>query len=291
MAYWLFRPKPDGDSRNFSDPRYREPAPELSLLHPPPVGTVLPLTPLTANELQAALALPEAESRAALLRCLDFFGAKRLEGYPQEALEVPFGVGAAARREIILLDDVSHAVLQEAALGCIVAAVLDAADPTGATSQQFKEWVSESSAELAAVRRWRTRVPSFASARHDAAALAAYLLWKNPTAHGVEVPLARGVVDQACAQLQEEEGSVESVMEMLEQHAPVEELRELLATLERWIVLGAGCTVESVDPPALSGEVPNDVGAIWNRVPRLIEYGLLSYEDGVGAYHPPFHSF
>ena len=54
VAYWLYRPHPEGDTRNFSDhPRYRQRPPELALLHPPPVGTVLPLTPLTALELQA----------------------------------------------------------------------------------------------------------------------------------------------------------------------------------------------------------------------------------------------
>ena len=292
VAFWLFRqpPDPETDSRNFSDPRYRERPPELSLLHPPSVGTILPLTPLTAVELQAVLALPEAESRAALLRCLDFFGAKRLVGYAQEALEVPFGVGVAVRREVILIDDVSYSVLQEAAVGCIVTAVLDSADPTGATSRQFEGWVSQSAAELAAVRRWRARVPPFASARHDAVALAAYLLWKNPSAHGVQAPLSRDVVDRACAQLQEQE-SVEQVVEMLEQHAPLKEIRELVATFERWIVVGAGCTVQSVDPPTLSGEVPNDLGAVWSRIPALLDYGLLSYDAGVGTYHPPFHRF
>ena len=128
VSYWLFRPPPLGDSRNFSDPGYRARAPELSLLYPPPVGTVFPLTPLTALELAAALALPEEESRvrppppaaarliepadrsalfslpscqkrptsaashppspshpaavaqAALLRCLEYFGARRLDG-------------------------------------------------------------------------------------------------------------------------------------------------------------------------------------------------------------------
>ena len=39
--------------------------PELTLLYPPEVGTVLPLVPLTVEELQAALALPEPESSTA----------------------------------------------------------------------------------------------------------------------------------------------------------------------------------------------------------------------------------
>ena len=64
VRYWLWRdaPSADSDSRNFSEPKYRDLRPvEKTLLHPPPVGTVLPLTPLTAEELQAALALPEID--------------------------------------------------------------------------------------------------------------------------------------------------------------------------------------------------------------------------------------
>ena len=54
VNYWLYRTPPEGDSRNFSDPRYRQRPPELALLYPPPVGTVFPLTPLTPLELQAS---------------------------------------------------------------------------------------------------------------------------------------------------------------------------------------------------------------------------------------------
>ena len=101
---WRGRPQPLGDERNFSDPAYRlatPQPPELSLLLPPPVGTVLPLTPLTAAELQAALVLPEAESRAALLRCLEHYGASRLQtasSDEEEPWELPFGVAPDARQ-------------------------------------------------------------------------------------------------------------------------------------------------------------------------------------------------
>eukprot|EP00966_Prymnesium_polylepis_P023651 544412-Prymnesium_polylepis.1 len=74
------QPTAASDDRDFSDPIYRETTPPpLSLLRPPPIGTTLPLTPLSVEELQAALALPEDQSRTALLRCLDYFGATRLE--------------------------------------------------------------------------------------------------------------------------------------------------------------------------------------------------------------------
>ena len=69
VRYWLWRdaPSADSDSRNFSEPKYRDLRPvEKTLLHPPPVGTVLPLTPLTAEELQAALALPEIDGPSPL---------------------------------------------------------------------------------------------------------------------------------------------------------------------------------------------------------------------------------
>eukprot|EP00966_Prymnesium_polylepis_P267377 6176976-Prymnesium_polylepis.1 len=144
VNYWLFRERPsaDTDSRNYSDPRYRERRPELSLLRPPPVGTVLPLTPLTATELQAALVLPEPESLAALLRCLEYFGLKRLErsevndeeaaGWAAAADEwwqVPFGVGAGAARRVVPSGAVNHSMLQDAACTCIIEAILDPTDP------------------------------------------------------------------------------------------------------------------------------------------------------------------
>ena len=80
--YWLLwraPPTPESDSRNYTRLRLaaRERDVELTLRYPPKVGTVLPLSPITVAELQAALALPERESRAALLRCLEYFGAQR----------------------------------------------------------------------------------------------------------------------------------------------------------------------------------------------------------------------
>ena len=64
VRYWLWRdaPSADSDSRNFSEPKYRDLRPvEKTLLHPPPVGTVLPLTPLTAEERKAQQAAEAAQ--------------------------------------------------------------------------------------------------------------------------------------------------------------------------------------------------------------------------------------
>ena len=57
--------------------------------------------------------------------------------------------------------------------------------------------------DLHLIRRWRDRVPAFASARHDAVAAAAYLLWKRPIG---ESSMSREVCNELCASLQEQPG-------------------------------------------------------------------------------------
>ena len=47
--------------------------------------------------------------------------------------------------------------------------------------------MADASAELAAVRGFRSRVPPFASPRHTAAAIATYLVYKHPQAHEVRL--------------------------------------------------------------------------------------------------------
>ena len=282
-AYWRFRSAPVGDGRNFSDPIYFD-EPEYSLIYPPPVGTKLPLVPLDTAELPAALALPEAECVAALLRCLDFFGCapRAADG----ALEVRFGVGADAERLVLSEGDGPPSLtdLQRAALACIVQSVLDPLDDSGEATAEFEAWVEATDAELSLLRRWRERVPRFASARHDAAAAAAFLLWKNPNAHDVHRPLQRDVCNALVAEVGvEHEGALGYVLEMLALHAPEEHVAELVGTLERWFQLGDGCTVVSNDGvPALAGAVPQHLETIWKRVPRLVESGLLRYNHHDG---------
>ena len=277
VRYWLWRdaPSADSDSRNFSEPKYRDLRPvEKTLLHPPPVGTVLPLTPLTAEELQAALALPEIDGphghRAALLRCLDYFGAARTDG---GSLDVPFGVGDAAERRTLSPPELDDATLRAAAMACVMEAVVDPADASGAASAAFREWAADADAELGAIRRWRARTPRFASGRHDAAALAAYLLWKNPAPHGVTVALDKAgcnaIVGAAAG------GDADGAIGQLAAHAPKEAVEALVEQLERWATLGDGCRVASLAPPALEGAVPQHYQAVWGRVPTLVEWGLL----------------
>ena len=433
ISYWLYRPPPDGDSRNFSHPRYRQRPPELALLHPPPVGTVLPLTPLTALELQAALALPEEESRRALLRCLEYFGARRLErreaysilvreargpeafgvlrselaaeaaaaeraaiatknagrraAVPSDAseaeaaeaeeawLELRVGVGRV--RQTVSEASVTHAELQRVAVACISQAVLVPLDPVVAAvaaaaaadgngvksvvvvddadevgdedngdddddggidnddaydaeyaeflarrgrpagdadndadadcdeeeeeddddewdyyddeddeddeeaaaiaastpAGAFAAWLAGADAELALLRRWRERTPRFASVQHDAAAAAAYILWKNPQAHGVTSPLPREAVQGTCELLQAEgdEAGVGRALEALAFYAPAEEVRTLVETLARWFELGDGCTVVANSPPALRGAVPPQLARVYGRVQQRVK--------------------
>ena len=421
ISYWLYRPPPDGDSRNFSDPRYRQRPPELALLHPPPVGTVLPLTPLTALELQASLALPEEESRRALLRCLEYFGARRLErreaysilvreargpeafgvlrselaaeaaaaeraaiatknagrraAAPSDASEVEAAeaeegwlelrVGVGRVRQTVSEASVTHAELQRVAVACISQALLseggvksvvvdddaddatddgddadDATDdgdddddagidsddaydaeyaeflarrgrPAGDDDNDddaedddddddewdyydedddeddeeaaaiaastpagaFAAWLAGADAELALLRHWRERTPRFASVRHDAAAAAAYILWKNPQAHGVTSPLPREAVQGTCELLQAEgdEVGVGRALEALAFYAPAEEVSTFVETLAHWFKLGDGCTVVANSPPALRGAVPPQLARVYGRVTQHVK--------------------
>ena len=63
-------------------------------------------------------------------------------------------------------------------------------------------------------------MPRFRSARHDAVALAAYLLWKNPRGHGVARPLSHAQCD----------GVVSAVA-----RSDAEELERVLARLARHV--------------------------------------------------------
>ena len=157
--------------------------------------------------------------------------------------------------------------------------MLDAVDSSGALSASFREWIEEADAELRLIRGWRSRVPRFASARHDAAALAAFLMWKNPVAHEVHTPLAREYCDAliGMAGSGEHESSVHEVESALAEHATTSHVQELIGMLERWYECGDGCVVVATWPPRLSGVMPKHVSDIWDpaRVDRLIEYELL----------------
>ena len=150
VEYWMYREPPADDSRDFTAPCYRERPPELTLLHPPPLGTVLPLIPLTARELQAALILPHLESRCALLRSLEYFGSTRLDGSTDdtEMWEVRFGVREGARQEVVAVGQrESFARLQDAALACVVEAVLRPQQDGDMLAREFEACMAQASGQ------------------------------------------------------------------------------------------------------------------------------------------------
>ena len=123
VGYWLgsaATPADGSDSRNFSLAACIEPIPG-----PPP------LTPRTVDELQRALQLPPPEARAALLRCLGFFGSVRVSEseleiplrLPPEAEDAERGTGAeqegAPSRARVDPASCPLATLEAAAASCI----------------------------------------------------------------------------------------------------------------------------------------------------------------------------
>ena len=294
-TYWLFRDYlPEGDRRNYSDPIFRSLPPPLTLLFPPPVGTVLPLTPLTPEELLAALVLPEEACRAALLRCLEYFGSTRLEPRAgeessSELWEVRFGVAAGARRAELPMASMSVAVLEEAAVACIVQAVLDPTDASGEASRAFTDRITSMSPELGLIRRWRARTPRAASPRHKAVVTATYLAWKNPRGHVVAEgdELSRAECEDICVTLQADsadEAVIRACLNRLERAVPADHLQQLVATLESWFAIGAGTTIVSTRPPMLAAvapaTVPHQLDSVWGKVRHLVEAGLLTYDEG-----------
>lgn len=306
--YWRFRGQPRSDTRNFSDPIYRERPPELALRYPPAVGTVLPLVPMNVTELQAALVLPEPECVAALQRCLNFFGAERTQS---GGLSLPAGVGGQAT---LSPEDVTVETLQKAVVSCLMDAAVDpsvskrtelrGADSPGADSpnadspgadslgtdplstgpssrgtplRDLAAWSEQMSPELRVIRQWRERMPRLASVRHDAVALAAYLVWKCPESHSVSKPLEREQCNELIAMVDRED-SPDGALERLGIHSEPEHVRELVETLMRWYTIGEGCTMASDGGlPKLVGSVPFHLRVVWDRVPKLVQCGLLTY--------------
>lgn len=278
--YWRHGrcPSPESDSRNFSEPYYQVLPPELTLLHPPPIGTVLPLTPLDALELQAALALPEEASCAALLRTAEFFGSRRRPS--DGALELRVGVTEDAERIVLPSEPwpPPHAVLQRVAVACIVQAIVAPNDPSGAAAREFDSWLADADPELRLIRAWRARVARFATTRHDAAALAAYLMWKNPAGHHVESPLTRDSTNALVSSLSwapSQPDGAQGVVDALASHAPKFHVDKLVDMLQRCYDLGDGCVVVGHRPPELAGELPSHLRRMWGRVPELVETGHL----------------
>ena len=120
------------------------------------------------------------------------------------------------------------------------------------------------------------------SARHDAVALASYLLWKNPLGHEVSEPLPREdyyeLVKRVARADADDADTLDGVLTVLSEHAPRGHVTELLATLERLVRVGDGCIVASHAPPRLEGAVPDHLRVVWDRVPALVAAGHLQVE-------------
>ena len=107
--------------------------------------------------------------------------------------------------------------------------------------------------------------------------------------HQVSVALSSEECERLCGLLhmQRTESGVLAVLSALCTHADAEHVRALVDTLALWVVLGAGCTVVSQSPAKLGGAIPQHLETMWQRVPSLIESGLLSYDArGRGTFHP-----
>ena len=88
-------------------------------------------------------------------------------------------------------------------------------------------------------------MPPLQSSRHDAAAIASYLLYKAPAAHRVRVPLSAARANQLVGHLEAHRHetdcqAVVDVVSALAEHAPREAVEELMDQLARMVRLGKG---------------------------------------------------
>merc|ERR1712066_1036284 len=100
--------------------------------------------------------------------------------------------------------------------------------------------------------------------------------------------MGRATCNAVCTQLEAlpDEHGVRVAIDMLEAHVPREHVLTLVDEMERWCAIGAGCSVESISPPRLMGVIPRAVSYEWRRAERLVEYGMLTYDDsGKGTFH------
>lgn len=196
----------------------------------PPPGPA-PKTPLTAEELAETEGQPEEARRSALLRSLEYYGAVRVgEG----ELEVPFGLGPAARRQVVDPAAAPLALLLEAASACVTAKAareLEAAERGGEAAERADGGQAGLAApELQLARRFCSKCPAFATADANAMALAVLLLWSFPDAHGVHEPMSTEQWEELLAHLRAHAGSdgVAHVREAAERHATAAGVEALL---------------------------------------------------------------
>jgi hypothetical protein len=211
MSYWMgSEVTPVGDTRNFT--LEREVLPPSGPKPATPTGSV--------QEVDKIMELPEDQARSALLRCLDFYGATRLD---EDRMEIPFGLGESARRTEIQPSTVELQLLKDATTACIseAEAIKKANEPRAPLASN----------ELSLVDRWLGSCPRFSTAEHDAVGVAVLLMWAFPKSHEVATALTTERWEALLAMLRADERGegVSQVLLELEQHSANEKIRELVA--------------------------------------------------------------
>lgn len=130
--------------------------------------------------------LPTSEARAALLRCLEFYGAARLD---EARWRIPLGLGEAAHTKEIVASEVPLETLERAAAACISAVQCRPKDEGGAAPNNSTGEVALPREQVALAQRFLSNCPPFETRERDAMAVVVLLLWSFPESHEVALPL------------------------------------------------------------------------------------------------------
>ena len=234
MSYWAgsgVTPSAETDSRDYTQYEEERAAGRLTSIRPkgPP-----PITPRNRRELDELTKLADKqEVRAGLLRCLEYFGAQRID---EHVVRIPLGLGADADSSEVDPRTVPLTTLEVAASVCVEQAAALAAEAGVPAVEVLDE------DERALVRRWQSNCPPFASAEANTLAVAVLLLWSFPQRHGVtDAPMSTERWEELLTRLRaapsegegdEGDGDVLSdVLSELEVHAPRERVEELVASV------------------------------------------------------------
>ena len=206
--------QPVGDTRNFT----------LSVDTLPPPGPK-PLTPTTLHDLDKVdMSKKPDEARAALLRCLEFYGAVRLD---EDLVRVPFGIGADASAREVDPRKAPLELLREAALACVSQATASGERTQNATTDLAPDLAPDGGEaglpkeQVSLVTRWLSSCPRFATEEHDAVGVAVLLMWSFPESHGVEHRLSTERWETLLQMLRTDAGGLgaQRVREELHEHA------------------------------------------------------------------------
>lgn len=228
VGYWMGSGVvPLGDTRNYTVPKR-----DLSADNGP-----LPMTPTTRRaDVEATMKLPEAEARAGLLRCLEYYGASRLPCATDEEprMRIPLTLGADAAYEEVGVANAPLELLRSAAEACITcAAELDAARAAAADAQALEGEGALAEGEVQLARRFQARCPPFATRELNACGLAVLLLWSFPAEHGVTRKMTTEEWEELLAKVRAATvytagGGVADVLTDLEAYAPRERIDTLV---------------------------------------------------------------